>query len=203
MSGTGLEQLLDDERRNAVLAWPLVALLLVVGLAELAVGDFVWSVFALVVATLALVPPVAFRSREVMLPWEVLLMAALPVIGLAFGSARLTNHFASYLAVAAVALVIVVELQAFTSVRMSPSFAVVVVVVATMAAAGLWALVRFGFDNLLGTTTVTDNDVIMVEFVYSALAGVGAGVVFEIYFRRSVTLEDRIPADIAAEVLDE
>lgn len=209
MSHAELEDLLGDERVNAVVAWLLVAVVVVVGIEELIVGDFLWAVFAIVVAALAIVPPIAHGSRGVMLPWEVLLMAALPVIGLALGASRLTGHFAAYLAVAAVALVITVELQVFTSVRMTPGFAIVLVVVGTMAAAGLWALTQWAFDIFLGTDLITDNDSLMWEFVYSAVAGLGAGIVFEVYFRRSMRAEKRIPEDVVPggvvreEVLDE
>lgn len=185
--------MLGDERANAAVAWLLVAALVVVGVEELVVGDFLWAAFAIVVAALALVPPTAYRSRHVMLPWEVLLMAALPVIGLAVGADRLTGHFAAYLAVAAVALVITVELHVFTAVRMTPSFAIVLVVVGTMAAAGLWGLTQWAFDIFLGTELITDNESLMWEFVYSAVAGVGAGIVFEVYFRRSMRAEKRVP----------
>ncbi|NIS31208.1 MAG: hypothetical protein GWN07_12825, partial [Actinobacteria bacterium] len=58
--------------------------------------------------------------------------------------------------VAALALIIAVELHLFTPVLMTPSFAVLLVVVGTMAAAGTWAVVRWSADLLLGTTFLLD-----------------------------------------------
>ena len=174
----------------------LVAAIAVVGVGELASGGFLWATFAAVLVALALLPPVAFRSRLAMLPWEVLLMAALPVLGMALGAARLTGHFASYLSVATIALVLAVELQSFTTVRMTPGFAVVFVVVTTMAAAGLWALLRWSAAQTLGIPFSADHDAVMWEFVYSAIAGLGAGVVFELYFRRFVRPDRRLPAEV-------
>lgn len=197
MSQTSLEKLIGDDRTNAATAWLLVAAIGAIGVGELATGSgFLWATFAAVLVALALLPPIAFRSSLVMLPWEVLLLAALPVLGMALGADRLTGHFAAYLSVAAIALVIVVELQSFTSVRMTPTFAIVLVVVATMAAAGLWALLRWSADQLLGIPFLLDHDEVMWEFVYSAVAGLGAGVVFELYFRRYVRPERRLPADV-------
>ena len=205
-----LDQLLGDGRRNAVAAWLLVGLLAAAGVGIVVGAGPLWSVFALVLVALAVIPPVAYRSPHVMLPWEVLLMAALPVIGLALGAERLSSQFTAYFAVAAVALVLVVELQSFTSVRLSPGFAVVLVVVGTLAAAALWGLVQWGFDVYLDTSYIAPNgDVdaanedLMYEWLYSAVAGLGAGVVFTLYFRRRITMENRLPAEIRDDVLQE
>ncbi|QRV15182.1 hypothetical protein JMJ58_20130 [Haloterrigena salifodinae] len=204
MSQTSLEELLADGRTNAAIAWALVVAILVVGISELVTGGFLWATFAAVLVALAVLPSIAYRSAVVMVPWEVLLMAALPVLGMAVGAERLTGHFASYLSVAAIALVLAVELQSFTTVRMTSGFAVVFVVVTTMAAAGLWALLRWSAAQTLGIPFTADHDAVMWEFVYSALAGLGAGVVFELYFRRYARPERRVPVTVqpAAEVDD-
>ncbi|WP_222918986.1 hypothetical protein [Natrinema sp. SYSU A 869] len=197
MSQTSLEELIADGRTNAAIAWVLVAAIAAIGVSELLTGSgFLWATFAAVLVALALLPPIAFRSGFVMLPWEVLLLAALPVLGMAIGADRLTGHFAAYLSVAAIALVLSVELQSFTSVRMTSTFAIVLVVVATMAAAGLWALLRWSASQTLGVPFTTDHDAVMWEFVYSAVAGLGAGVVFELYFRRLARLEQRLPEEV-------
>lgn len=196
MSQTSLEELIADGRTNAAIAWLLVVAIAAIGVAELVTGGVLWATFAAVLVALALLPPIAFRSSLAMLPWEVLLLAALPVLGMALGASRLTGHFASYLSVAAIALVLAVELQSFTPVEMTPGFAIVFVVVTTTAAAGLWALLRWSAAQTLGIPFTADHDAVMWEFVYSAVAGLGAGVVFELYFRRFVRPEHRLPADV-------
>ncbi|GAB3663148.1 hypothetical protein [Halopiger thermotolerans] len=202
MTDSALDELIAGGRNNAALAWALIVAIAAVGVGELLTGGLLWAMFVAVLVALALLPPIAFRSPTAMLPWEVLLLAALPVLGMAFGTDRLTGHFASYLSVAAVALVVAVELQSFTSVRMTPGFAVVFVVVATLAAAGLWALLRWSAAQTLGVPFTDDHDAVMWEFVYSAIAGLGAGVVFELYFRRLARPETRLPEDVALEVDD-
>ncbi|WP_254523657.1 hypothetical protein [Natrinema caseinilyticum] len=204
MSQTALEGLIADGRTNAMVAWGLIVVIGGIGLAELLTGGILWVTFAATLVALAVLPPVAFRSALAMLPWEVLLLAALPVLGMAINADQLTGHFAAYLSVAAIALVLAVELHSFTTVRMTPSFAVVLVVVGTMAAAGLWALLRWSAEKTLGIPFTADHDAVMWEFVYSAVAGLGAGVVFELYFRRLARPEQRLPEDAqpASEVRD-
>lgn len=204
MSQTTLEGLIADGRTNATVAWVLIVVIVGIGLAELLTGGILWMTFAATLVALAVLPPVAFRSAHAMLPWEVLLLAALPVLGMAINADRLTGHFAAYLSVAAIALVLAVELHSFTTVRMTPSFAVVLVIVGTMAAAGLWALLRWSAEKTLGIPFMAGHDAVMWEFVYSALAGLGAGVVFELYFRRLARPEQRLPEDAqpASEVRD-
>lgn len=195
MPGSTLQGLLADGRRNAVAAWLLVALAAAVWVGELVVAGVLWSTFALVVVILAVLPPIAYRSRYVMLPWEVLALATLPLIGLVIGAARFSSPLFAYLALAAVGLVIAVELDAFTSIRMSSGFAIVLVVAGTMAAAAIWELLQWYVAVLLERPYETTNDELMIEFAYSTLAGGAAGVIFRWYFRERVSIDDRLPAD--------
>jgi hypothetical protein len=196
-----LERLLRDARTNATLAWLLVVLLVAVTLTNLVRGTLLWAGFAAAVAAVAVVPAVVRRTPAAMLPWELLSLVALPLLGRTFATVPVTGQLATYLSVAALALVVSVELHAFTTVRMSVGFAVAFVVLATMAAAGLWAVVRFGLDTLLGTTFLLDpalseheiERALMFEFVYSTAAGVLGGLLFEGYFRRIHRVDDTLP----------
>lgn len=192
MNRTGLGRLVGDERLNAGLSWVLVASVLVGAGRSFLQGDLLWSGFAASVAVLSVLPPVLARDARTMLPWEVLALAALPVLGRAFLAAQV-GGFASYLAVAALALIVAVILHVFTEVEMSPGFAVGFVVIATMATAGLWALVRWGADGFLDTGFLDSEAALMWEFVASTGAGVVAGGVFAWYVRRQTT--DRRPGE--------
>ena len=194
MSRADLGRIIESERLNAALAWVLVVFVVVGALASLFRGDLLWTGFAASVAVLALLPPVSFRTPLAMLPWEVLALAAFPMIGRAFAPA-LVGDLATYLSVAALALIIAVELHLFTPVEMSYRFAVAFVVVTTMATAGVWAVVRWVADIYLGTGFIASEDALMWEFVASTVAGVGAGIVFEGYVRRRVHPE-RLPEAI-------
>jgi hypothetical protein len=180
-----------DTRRNARIAWAVVALLVALVGVELLAGSALRATFIASVVVLAVLPPLVYRSRRVMLPWGVLVLVAAPGVGYEFAGPGTLSEFATYLAVAAVALVVAVELHLFTRVEMSPRFAVGFVVVVTMAAAGLWALVRYGADLWLGTSFLLGagppaavEEALMWDFVYSTAAGLLAGVGFEWGFRR-------------------
>ena len=201
-----LDVLVEDARTNAVLAWALAVFVLAVAVGNALTGSLLWAGFAGTVAALVLVVPAGFRTPRVMLPWEVIAIAVLPLLGRTFATVPVTTDLATYLAVAAIALVVAVELQVFTPVRMTPRFAVGFVVVATLAAAGAWAVARFALDSLLGTGFLLDpalpeaeiERALMFEFVYSTAAGVLAGVVFEGYFRRRRRRESVVPAEVEA-----
>lgn len=201
-----LDVLLGDARLNAALGWALVGLLGLVGIESLLDGDWVWVVVSVTVAVLALVPPIAYRNYTVMLPWEVLVLVALPVVGRSLFAAGLISDVAAYLSVAAVALVIAVELDVFTPVMMTTWFAVFFVVIATMAAAGGWAVVQWLSDVYLGTTLIYPSpppvsesldqaalEALMLDFVAATLAGLLAGVIFALYFRERRDHHLRLP----------
>ncbi|MCO8245034.1 hypothetical protein [Haladaptatus sp. AB643] len=191
-----LDALVEDKRVNAGLAWLLVGFLVTVMIGSLVQDDLLWAMFAGSVAALALVPPVAFRNTEAMLPWEVLILAALPVLGRELATLALTTRVATYLSVAALALIVAVELHVFTPVRMNHWFAVLFVVIATIATAGVWAVVQWLSDIYLGTHLLHSEYRLMWDFVYATIVGIVAGIVFEWYFRRVIPAEERLPAEI-------
>jgi hypothetical protein len=167
-------------------------------------SDLAWALFVSAVLGICLIPPVAYWNPEVMLPWEVVAMAALPTFGRAIATFNLTSDLNMYLSVAALALIIVVELDLFTPVTLTLGFAIVFVVLTTLAAAGVWAVIRWQLDMWLGTEFLLESgvaeavvhDELMVEFVYSAIGGVLAAVIFEFYVRRRAAPERRIPEEV-------
>lgn len=190
MNRIAIETLVGNERHNAIIAWILTGFVVLVAIGNLLVGNLLWAGFAGSVVVLAVLPGIVFRSGRAALPWEVLALAVLPLVGRTFGSGSV-SEFATYLSVAAIALLVAVELQTFTSVRMTPGFAITFVVIATMATAGAWAVVRWIADRYLATGFLTSEEILMWEFVASMAAGIVAGVVFELYFRRRLRANQR------------
>ncbi|WP_049934027.1 hypothetical protein [Halarchaeum acidiphilum] len=209
MEGKRLGRVLETERTNAALGWMLVALVVAVACASVWDRDLAWTAFCVAVAALAVVPPVAYRNRRVMLPWEVLVVAFLPVLGHVLATWWLTTAVATYLSVAALALVLVVELDVFTTVRMTDGVAAFVVVVTTMAVAGLWAVVQWLSDRSLGTTLVyvsrpvtpavdtASLHALMWDFVAATACGVVGAALFVLYFQRRVRADERFAAEVA------
>ena len=210
MARSTLRDVVERQRVNAGLAWAVVGFLVVAAVGTVLSGDSVWGVFVLLVAAVASVPPVVTRRVTAMLPWEVLGLAALPAVGRTlltgvelFG-VTLSGRVVTFFAVAAVALVVAVELDVFTTVRMTESFAVAFVSLTTTAAAGVWALARYATDSLLGTRLLLDGrplheveTALMWDFVAATLVGLLAGVLFELYFRRLAAGRQRLPPEVA------
>jgi len=178
-----LEQLFRDGLYNAVLAWLLVIVLAGVFLESVLDLDYRWILFVAVVGAVVCLPPIAYREWRVMLPWELLVVALLPILvrGLVGGT---VGTVATYISLAALALLVVVELHMFTSLTVTHWFAVVLVVLTTLAVVGAWTIFRWAADLYLGTSFLVDNETLMIEWLYVALAGFVAGIVFDSYFSR-------------------
>lgn len=235
-----------DERLNAVVAWLLVVFVCGVAIESFLDGDLLWTWFSAVVVGIVLVPPFSYRNPQIMLPWEVLAIATLPVLGRALASYPLSTDLATYISVAALALVVAVELDVFTPVRMTNGFAAFFTVVVTMATAGVWAVVQWLSDLLLGTTFIYPSrvlvpdaavqrgvvgklywlsdlmldttftgpspivvseateaaalDALMWDFIAATVAGVVAGAVFVLYFRRRRDATTHLPETVIADV---
>lgn len=186
-----LAKLFRSGRVNAVIAWPLVGVLGLVLAESLLDFDRLWVLFVTITGLIVLVPPVAYRDWRVMLPWEVLVLALAPILVRGLFGGEL-GTFAYYLSIAGLALLVTVELHMFTRMRMTHWFAAALVVMTTMASAAAWAVIRWNSDRLLGTEFLTTpgvsgdaaNAALMIEFLWVALAGLAAGVLFDAYFKR-------------------
>lgn len=177
---SALGRFVENERTNAALAWGLVAVLAVVAVESALTGGLLWAGLALVVAALAVVPAALTRRWQASLPWELLALAALPLAGRTLGVA---TQVATYLAVTAVALVVAVELHAFTDVEMTPAFAVAFVVLTTMAVAGAWVVAQWLSDQLLATEFLSTRTALMWDLAVASATGVLGGLAYALYFR--------------------
>ncbi|MFW5918624.1 MAG: hypothetical protein ACOCSP_01120 [archaeon] len=178
-----ITHLFRNSTNNAIIAWLLVGILSSVLVESVVDFDVQWIVFVGFVGAVTLLPPLAYREWRVMLPWELLVIALLPILvrGLVGGT---VGTFATYLAIAALSLLVIVEFHMFTSLKVNHVFAVVLVTMTTMATVAAWTIFRWNADRVLGTNYLVDNETLMMEWVFVALAGVVAGVLFDLYFTR-------------------
>lgn len=179
------EWFLRDERTNAVLAWALTALLAVAAVAAVLSVRPVPAVLAGTGAVLAATPAVLARSWTRTMPWPVVLLAALPLLLDAVFPGFL-GVVVSGVSVAALGMLLVVVLGMTTTVRMTPWFAVVFVVLVTLAFVGWWALLSWLFASVVGTGFLETNAELMYVFTAALLGGVVGGGVFWLYFRRQL-----------------
>ena len=178
-----IARLFRSGRTNALFAWAMVAVLVAVFVESLFDFDLLSMAIITGLVAVVLAPTVSARDWRVMLPAELLVLALLPVLVRALLGGEL-GIFATYVAIAALALVVTVELHMFTSLRVTPWFAVVLVMMTTMATAAVWGVLRWNADRMLGTDFLTTNEALMIEWIYVTLAGIAAGLLFEAYFRR-------------------
>ncbi|WP_440771892.1 hypothetical protein [Natronorubrum sp. DTA28] len=190
MADARLDGTLDATQRNAALAWLVTIVLASLAVAHGLSGSYRWFAFTGFAVLIVVLPAASFRDPSVMPPWELLVLVSLPVADAAIlGESPLTT-IGVYVAVAAIALVATVEIDRFTAVRMNHAFAIVLVVLTTLAVAGAWNVAQWLSDALLGTEYILDgrsqdaaNHALMVDFAYAAFAGLFAGVLFDRYFR--------------------
>ncbi|MFC6837206.1 hypothetical protein [Halomarina ordinaria] len=189
MSQVRNEWVVRDTRVNAGLSWGLVVALAVLAVVGATEGAVVWAGYAALMVAVGVVPSAVAGRWEQTLPWPVLLVASLPLLWSLYGP-TFDVDLASSLSVAVLALVVVVELQMLTSVRMTPGFAVWFTLVATLAATCLWAIVRYASQQLFGTPFVASNTALMYEFGAAVLAGLVAAAAFRWYFHRRLRSDD-------------
>jgi hypothetical protein len=175
-----LRGLIESETGNAAMTWLLIALVAAGGIASLVAGDLLWAVYSAAIVAVALVPPILARDLSVLVVWQALAIAAVPVV---IQWAGVVPEPLSYLSVAALALLVVVEIHEFSAAEMPPWFAVLFVVLTTLTVAGLWGVLQYFSDVALGTSFLVDQEDLMWDLVGATAVGIGAGLVFEAFFR--------------------
>lgn len=192
---SSLSGVIDDERVNAALSWGIVALVAFAAVESALTAAPLWAGLAAITAGLAVLPPLRAREGRTMVSWEVLALAAVPLVGRSLG---VVTQAATYLAVATLALLIAVEIDSFSSASMTPRFAVGFVVVTTMAVASVWTIAQYATDTLLGTSTLPGQTRLMWDLILATAVGLAAGLLFELYFRRYVGAEPDGPGGESA-----
>lgn len=182
--------LLSSDRSNAVVVWVLLVSIAVTATGQMVAGDWLWAMLGWTTSTLVLVPSAVQRTWTVTPPWWLVVLAAIPLGALVFFPYEVQTYafatrVATYLSIAALSLMVAIYLNAYTDVEMSHRFAVVFVVVTTMALAGLWVLLVGLGDMYLGTNHVAGKADLNKEFISSFVTGLLGGVLFERYFHHA------------------
>jgi len=180
----------DSAGRNAALGWLVVVLLAGLTVRPSLAGSYRWSFLTALSIALVVLPAAASSNPSAMPPWELLVLATIPVVDAAVLDETVVPSVAVYLAVAAVALIVAVAVHTFTPLRMNRPFAVALVVIATLAVGATWNVALWVADTTLGTTYLVGgrsqdaaNRAVMIDFLYATVAGLLAGVLFTVYRR--------------------
>lgn len=197
-----MKRVFERDRTAAAVSWILIVLILIVTARAALAGAIGWTFFGLGLVAVLLVPPIAHGDPETMVPWLLTALAALPfAIGVATAPGPIAD-VAAYVTAATVAVLVVVELDAFSPVEMNRGFAIVFVIVTTMTAAGIWELLQWGWDLIYGTELVESNDAVMRQLIAATGVGVIAGIAFDRYLGRIPGME-RFPDELDREDAEE
>lgn len=187
LMGFGSDIVYEEKGRNFILSMAISVIFLGVAADAFFSASYTWLILSSMVFLLSVTPALVKRDT-VAAPWELLLLVSLPFMHRAFDLAVLSSIAVSYISVAGASLLIVVEIDEFTSLRTNSFFATFLTATVTVAMAGFWSLIRWFSDIYLGTALITSEEHLMWEFTAATVTGVLFGLLFHFYFKR------RLPA---------
>ena len=176
-----LDALAKNESVNAGAGWLSTAVVAFVVVQSVLSGALLWAGFAGILLVVSVLPPIWTRNWRVMAPWPLLLVSAITVL---LGGYGIATEISGYFVVAGIALLTVVEIDAFSGVEMSRRFAVAFAVLATLAVQGLWVIAQYYSDLWLDTDFLKTQRELQVDIVVVTVVGLVMGAVFEWYFER-------------------
>lgn len=190
-----LEHLVD---RGGSLCWGLLAVIFLIIAYDLWSGGYIGAVLGLAVLIAILGPSIVYRSVDILIPWQVLLIAVVALLARQAIAWEPVQFVGNYLVIATIAVVLAVEIHKYTRVEMNRTFATVFVSMVTMTVATAWALGRWGVDLVFGTGFIPSNEALMWELIAATAVGLGAGIFFDQYLRprtpKEVSLSDTDPS---------
>ena len=176
-----LRVVVHDEWMNALIGWMLTGVVILTAVESFLTAAFLWGGVALLVVVVIAVPAVVTREWTVMVPWPLPLVAAAAMIVRRLG---ISVEIAGYFAVVALALIVVIELDAFTPIEMTRRFAVAFAALTTLAVQGVWTIAQYYSDLWLGTAFLHSQRELQLDIVVVTAIGITMGVVFEWYFEK-------------------
>lgn len=178
----GLGNFLESSRLNTMIGWPVIIFLVALLGENLLDLEIVWTGFTGIMIACILLPTLHQGDFRIQIPWPFLVLASLPITARALDIAIVRGPIFTYLSFAALAMIIVVEIHLFTDTKMTHWFGILLVSTTTIAIAGIWAVSRYYAEDILGTTLLPAHDTLMLDFVAATGVGIGAGILFDVYF---------------------
>jgi hypothetical protein len=179
------EWFVSDRRVNAIVAWAITVVLVVLALVNVLSFLLVDAILAATAVFTAIVPPIQARTWTRTVPWPLLLLVSMPFIVGVFAS-NFVGVLVTGVGVAGLGMLLVATLQVTTSVRMTPRFAIAFVLLVTLAFVGFWAVGSAASAVYLGTRFLETNTELMLVFTSALLGGLLGGIIFRWYFRRQL-----------------
>ncbi|ADD06737.1 uncharacterized protein Nmag_3187 [Natrialba magadii ATCC 43099] len=171
------------ERSNAYLSWLAIAVVLFLGIRALRAGLVHEMLFAATVVTVALVPAVVLESKRASLPWEVTGIAVVPLLVAVFAPDLWSRQLVLYAGGATIALALTLEVHALTEIRLERGLAIAFVTMVAASIAATWATLTWVQDIVAGTAVLASNTEVMWLLIAATVAGLVAGICFDLYYR--------------------
>jgi hypothetical protein len=155
--------------------------------------DVLWVFFGITALSLYVLPIITMRDPFRALPWEMTLLLAAPIIlHISAGSQALNENLSWWddftslafaFSISTLGFLLTVELQMYSAVRMNRAFAVLFVVVFTLAVSGFWQIGEFVGDRVYGTHYQGSNWSVMMTLAWSLVGGIVMGFFYDLYLR--------------------
>lgn len=176
-----LDTLVRGARLNALIGWLAVACVVIAAIVGLTTDPSIWAGYALLLVVVVALPAMVTREWTTMIHWPIAVTAALAVILRIIG---VFPEAAGYIAIVTLGLVVVGELDDFTSVQLSRRFAVGFAVLTALAIEAVWIIAQFVADWWLDTEYLTTQTALQYDIVAVSIVSLAAGVVFYWYLTK-------------------
>jgi hypothetical protein len=152
-----------------------------------------WTIMGFWALCISVLPAVIRRNLGSILPFELLFLIAIPFYlylvpqGLGWSDKFYYDNLlraSQVMATFFIGFVTVMDLHAYTSLRMNRVFGVAFTVLLTMSLSSFFAIGDYVSDQLFGASIVSSNTELMMNLVYSFFGGIVMGVVLIMYLRR-------------------
>jgi len=179
---------------SLALSWALVGGLALLIIWTLRFGSILWAGFSLTSLVVVLVPSFLRREPGSIPHWGVIGLVTVPLLLRPLGEFRAAYV---YVVIAALGLLVAVEIDAFSTAEFTPWFAGAFVAMTTMSVAGLWGIAQYGLDVTSGTEYLAGRTELMWDLVSATVVGLVAGMVFGGVVLRRRSIERR--ADVGGD----
>lgn len=155
--------------------------------------DVLWVVFGIAAICLYVLPIVTMRNPFRVLPWEMTVLLAAPLLlHISAGARSMNDRFAWWddltslafaMSLATIGFLLTIELEMYTNVRMNRPFAVFFVIMFTLGSSGFWEIGEYIDDEVFGSNYLKSNYDAMTTLLWASIGGILMGLFYALYLR--------------------
>lgn len=187
-----IQESMVRQQIEIALSWTaVISLFLATEYAIFSINLF-WTIMGFWALCISVLPAVVRRNLRNILPSELLFLITIPFYlylvphGLGWNDRFYYDNLlraSQVMATFFIGFVMVMDLHAYTSLRMNRVLAVAFTVLLTMALSSFFAIADFASNQLFGINIVSSNTELMMNLVYSFFGGIVMGIILTLYLR--------------------